>query len=83
VVGRIAADVAACVGARYTWWKRDSARRRLSMKYVCTTCDYVYDPEIGDPDNGVEPGTAFEDLPDDWVCPDCGVEKEEFEPLED
>jgi rubredoxin len=51
-------------------------------KYVCTVCDYVYDPEVGDPDNGIEPGTAFEDLPDDWVCPECGVEREEFEPLE-
>ena len=44
------------------------------MKYVCTVCDYLYDPEVGDPDNGVEPGTAWEDLPDDWVCPDCGVQ---------
>jgi len=52
-------------------------------KYICTVCDYLYDPEIGDPDNGVEPGTAFEDLPDDWVCPDCGVEKDEFELVED
>lgn len=38
-------------------------------KYVCDVCGYVYDPEVGDPDNGIEPGTAFEDLPDDWVCP--------------
>jgi rubredoxin len=57
--------------------------RRPSMtKYICTVCDYVYDPEVGDPDNGIEPGTAFEDLPDDWVCPECGVEKDEFEVLE-
>lgn len=49
------------------------------QKYICTMCDYVYDPEIGDPDNGVAPGTKFEDLPDDWTCPDCGEEKEEFE----
>ena len=53
------------------------------MKYVCTVCDYVYDPEVGDPDNDIEPGTAFEDLSDDWVCPECGVEKDEFETLED
>ena len=53
------------------------------MKYVCTVCDYVYDPEVGDPDNGIGPGTAFEELPDDWVCPECGVDKDEFEPLED
>ena len=52
-------------------------------KYICTVCDYIYDPEVGDPDNGVEPGTAFEDLPDDWVCPDCGVEKSEFEVFAD
>jgi rubredoxin len=52
-------------------------------KYICTVCDYVYDPEVGDPDNGIEPGTAFEDLPDDWVCPECGVEKDSFEPVED
>ena len=52
-------------------------------KYVCTVCDYVYDPEVGDPDNGIAPGTAFEDLPDDWVCPDCGVDKEEFEAIAD
>ena len=53
------------------------------MKYVCSVCDYVYDPEVGDSDNGIEPGTAFEDLPDDWVCPDCGVDKDEFEAMED
>jgi rubredoxin len=53
------------------------------MKYVCTVCDYVYDPEVGDPDSGIEPGTEFADLPDDWVCPDCGVDKDAFEPVED
>ena len=52
------------------------------MKYVCTVCGFVYDPEEGLPDYGIEPGTAFEDIPDDWVCPDCGVGKEDFEPAE-
>ena len=47
-------------------------------KYVCTVCDWVYDPAIGDPEHGIAPGTAFEDLPDDWVCPLCGVGKDEF-----
>lgn len=47
--------------------------------YVCTVCGYEYDPEVGDPDNGIEPGTPFEDLPDDWVCPTCGVGKDMFE----
>ena len=49
-------------------------------KYVCETCGYVYAPAEGDPDGGIAPGTAFEDLPDDWVCPLCGVGKEDFTP---
>jgi rubredoxin len=48
-------------------------------KYVCTVCGYVYDPEQGDPDNGVAPGTKFEDVPDDWECPVCGASKDDFE----
>jgi hydroxylamine reductase len=52
-------------------------------KYRCLACEYVYDPEKGDPDNGIEPGTAFEDLPDDWICPICGVGKDQFEAMED
>ena len=48
-------------------------------KYVCKICGYVYDPAAGDPDNGIAPGTAFEDLPADGVCPLCGVGKEDFE----
>lgn len=47
-------------------------------KYVCEPCGYVYDPEVGDPDNGIAPGTAFEDLPEDWVCPICGMGKDAF-----
>lgn len=46
-------------------------------KYECP-CGYVYDPEVGDPDGGIAPGTAFEDIPDDWVCPVCGLSKEDF-----
>ena len=48
-------------------------------KYECTVCGYIYDPAKGDPDSGVAEGTAFEDLPDDWVCPVCGAGKEAFE----
>ncbi|MBR3877839.1 MAG: rubredoxin [Bacteroidaceae bacterium] len=48
-------------------------------KYICTVCQWVYDPEIGDPEQGIEPGTPFESLPDDYVCPLCGVGKEDFE----
>ena len=48
-------------------------------KYVCTACGYVYDPALGDVDSGIAPGTAFNDIPDDWVCPFCGVSKDMFE----
>ncbi len=48
-------------------------------KYKCTVCGYEYDPAEGDPDNDVAPGTAFEDIPDDWTCPLCGASKEDFE----
>ena len=51
-------------------------------KYECKLCGYVYDPEAGDPDNGVAPGTGFESLPDDWVCPVCGAGKEDFKKVE-
>lgn len=50
-------------------------------KYECVLCGYVYDPEVGDPDAGIEPVVAFDDLPDDWVCPLCGAEKEHFKKL--
>lgn len=50
-------------------------------KWRCTVCDYIYDPEKGDPENQVEPGTPFEKLPADWVCPECGAEKDMFEKL--
>lgn len=48
-------------------------------RYVCGPCGYVYDPADGDPDNGIDPGTSFKDLPDDWCCPICGAEKGDFE----
>ena len=50
------------------------------MKYQCEMCSYVYDPAVGDPENGVPPGTAFESLSDDWICPECGAGKEDFSP---
>lgn len=50
-------------------------------KYKCTVCGYIYDPAVGDPDNGVAAGTKFMDLPDTWVCPECGVGKDEFEKI--
>lgn len=50
-------------------------------QWRCIPCDYVYDPALGDPDSGIPAGTAFEDLPEDWECPICGVGKDEFEKL--
>lgn len=49
------------------------------QKYKCTVCGYIYDPEKGDPDSGIKPGTPFEELPNDWVCPVCGASKDQFE----
>ncbi len=52
-------------------------------KYVCTVCGYIYDPAEGDPENGVQPGTPFEQVPEDWVCPVCGASKDLFEEVEE
>ncbi len=52
------------------------------MRYVCNVCGWIYDPARGDSDGGVPPGTAFADLPDGWVCPECGVGIEDFSPVE-
>ncbi|HEY32822.1 MAG TPA: High molecular weight rubredoxin [Dehalococcoidia bacterium] len=52
-----------------------------SGKYQCTVCGWVYDPELGDPDGGIAPGTPFEEIPDDWVCPVCGAAKSKFEKI--
>lgn len=58
------------------------SKRRFIMQKMECPCGYIYDPEVGDPENGIEPGTPFEDLPDDWVCPKCGAEKEHFYPAD-
>jgi flavin reductase (DIM6/NTAB) family NADH-FMN oxidoreductase RutF/rubredoxin len=55
---------------------------RKMDKYKCLICGYVYDPEIGDPNSGIKPGTSFEELPDSWVCPICGAAKDQFEKIE-
>jgi len=52
-------------------------------RYVCVVCGYIYDPSEGDPDNNIAPGTAFEDIPDEWTCPICDVGKDEFESEEE
>jgi rubredoxin len=61
--------------------RRKDTRRRAMKKFECP-CGYVYDPELGDPENSIPAGTPFEDLPEDWVCPKCGAEKEFFEELD-
>lgn len=53
---------------------------RPMQKYICSVCGYIYDPAAGDPDGDIAPGTAFESIPDDWVCPVCGATKADFEP---
>jgi rubredoxin len=53
----------------------------MMKKYKCAACSYIYDPEKGDEDSGIPSGTAFEDLPDDWVCPECGASKDMFDEL--
>lgn len=50
----------------------------FTMKFICDVCGYVYDESVGDPDNGIAPGTKWDDIPEDWVCPLCGVGKDEF-----
>ena len=65
--------------AEKTVKKVSGGQAEKSGKYRCTVCSYIYDPEKGDPDNGITPGTAFKDLPDDWKCPECGVNKDQFE----
>jgi flavin reductase (DIM6/NTAB) family NADH-FMN oxidoreductase RutF/rubredoxin len=63
-----------------TYIKPESEQAKGGMqKYKCTVCGYIYDPEKGDPDSGIKPGTPFEELPDDWVCPVCGASKDQFE----
>jgi rubredoxin len=68
----------------FRWHNQVVVKRRYMMqKWLCVPCGYIYDPAEGDPDGGVAPGTKFEDIPDDWVCPMCGVGKDDFEPYEE
>ncbi len=64
-----------------TYIKEEVKKSDGAKKYVCKICGYIYDPEKGDPDSGIAPGTPFEKLPDDWVCPVCGAPKSDFEEL--
>ena len=66
------------------WWDlvdwKQVAERCIPRRWKCTACDYVYDPAKGDPETGIAPGTPFEEIPDDWACPLCGLSKEAFRP---
>lgn len=53
------------------------------QKYICLVCGYIYNPEVGDPESGIPPGTAFENIPEDWICPVCGAQKSDFELYEE
>lgn len=64
-----------------TYRKEEVTKGGKMTKYRCTVCGYIYDPEVGDPDAQVDPGTPFEDLPDNWVCPVCGADKSQFEEI--
>jgi len=71
-----------------TYIKKKSKEKSIQgakemKKYKCLMCGYIYDPAVGDPDNGVAADTAFKDLPDDWTCPECGADKDEFELVEE
>jgi rubredoxin len=57
--------------------------RLQRVKYMCQSCGFLYDPEEGDPDGGIPPGTPFEEIPEDWFCPVCGARKEDFEPYDE
>ena len=62
---------------------KESTEKTVNKQlYQCTVCGLIYDPEDGDPDSGIAPGTAFEDIPDDWTCPICGVTKSDFKPID-
>lgn len=62
--------------------EHDPFPKAKPAKWKCMTCGYIYDPEVGDPDSGIAPGTRFEDIPDDWVCPTCKVGKDSFKKLD-
>ena len=65
-------------GTRLQGWRYAS-----TVKWMCESCGFIYDPAEGDPDGGIPPGTAFEDIPETWFCPVCGARKQDFTPYEE
>src|SRR5688572_2279255 len=64
-------------------WRAMPTETQTAQLWICTSCGFIYDPEEGDPDGGIPPGTPFEQIPDDWFCPVCGARKADFEPYEE
>ena len=64
-------------------WPGNPRRYAWHVKYMCESCGFIYDPEQGDPDGGIPPGTAFADIPETWFCPVCGARKQDFTPYEE
>ncbi len=91
------ADLRGVVGERSTRTKQQFAQRAMGQtstlqtmsietatkRWICESCGFIYDPDDGDPDGGIPPGTAFEEIPDTWFCPVCGARKKDFSPYED
>jgi rubredoxin len=66
------------------WWQFvTTTETQTKQLWMCTSCGFIYDPDEGDPDGGIPPGTPFEEIPDSWFCPVCGARKADFEPYED
>ena len=81
---RTADSVETEFAVRYLCGTTSNQKHFVTMKkYRCTVCEYIYDPEAGDPENGIAPGTPFEELPEGWICPVCGESKSAFEPVEE
>jgi len=75
--------VLAQLGNRATATLSAMTTQTATKRWICESCGFVYDPEEGDPDGGIPPGTAFEEIPDSWFCPVCGARKKDFTPYED
>jgi rubredoxin len=70
------------IGGTITW-PPVTAETETKQLWICTSCGFIYDPDDGDPDGGIAPGTPFNEIPDDWFCPVCGARKVDFEPYAD
>jgi len=79
---RVLGDLPTLLPARGITLPAVSESATQTRRWICESCGFIYDPEEGDADGGIAPGTAFEDIPDDWFCPVCGARKKDFTPYE-